>query len=136
MYEIKTSNYIKSKKILVDDKEWELRPPGAGDELALNQGKRRAERIEQKIKDGTATDADYDTYDRIENNMYNIFRRMFKDATDDNSEVNAWLATTPMIVIMTILEDISKQVVAKEEAEHDEAGSKPAIPGTTETEVS
>lgn len=133
MYEIKTSNYIKSKKILVDGKEWEMRPPGAGDELALNQGKRRSERLEQKIKDGTATDADYDTYDRIENNMYNIFRKMFKDKTEDNSEVNAWLSSTPMIVIMAILEDISKQVVANGEAENGEGSTtKPA----TETEVS
>lgn len=125
MYEIKTSNYIKSKKILVDGKEWELRPPGAGDELALNQGKRRAERLEQKIKDGTATDEDYDTYDRIENNMYTIFGRMFKDQTPDNSEVDAWLKTTPMVVVMAMLEDMSKQIAAKEEAKNNnEAGSE------------
>lgn len=134
MYEIKTSNYIKSKKILVDGKEWEMRPPGAGDELALNQGKRRSERLEQKIKDGTATDQDYDTYDRIENNMYNIFRRMFKDTTEDNSEVNAWLSSTPMVVIMAILEDISKQAI--ENGAPENGSEQPAIPGTTETEVS
>lgn len=135
MYEIKTSNYIKTQKILVDGKEWEMHPPGAGDELALAQGKRRAERLESKIKAGSATDEDYDTYDRIENNMYNIFRKMFKDKTEDNSEVNNWLNTTPMVVIMAILEDIQKQAIEKKESES-EAGPKPALPGTTETEVS
>lgn len=118
MYEIKTSNYIKSKKILVDGEEWTMHPPGAGDELALSQGKRRAERLEKKIQDGTATDEDYDTYDRIENNMYNIFRKMFKDSTPENSQVNKWLDTTPMVVVMAILEDISKQAVVKQEAEN------------------
>ena len=129
MYEIKTSNYLKSRKILVDGQEWTMHPPGAGDELALNQGKRRAERLEKKIQDGTATDADYDTYDRIENNMYNIFRKMFKDKTEDNSEVNKWLSTTPMVVIMAILEDIQKQALESQEAEN---GSQPE----PETEVS
>lgn len=117
MYEIKTSNYLKSRKILVDGQEWTMHPPGAGDELALNQGKRRAERLEKKIQDGTATDADYDTYDRIENNMYNIFRKMFKDKTEDNSQVNAWLNSTPMVVIMAILEDIQKQATENQDEE-------------------
>lgn len=116
MYEIRTSNYIKSKKILLDGKEWTMHPPGAGDELALNQAKRRGELIEKKIKSGTATEEDYDTYDRIENQMFSLFKRMFKDSTEDNSEVTAWLSTTPMVVIMAILEDITKQSEEKEES--------------------
>lgn len=135
MYEIKTSNYIKTQKILVDGKEWTMHPPGAGDELALAQGKRRAERLEKKVKDGSASDEDLDTYDRIENNMYNIFRKMFKDNTEDNSEVNDWLNATPMVVIMAILEDIQKQAIEKKESES-ESKPKPELPGTTETEVS
>lgn len=131
MYEIKTSNYIKTQKILVDGNEWEMHPPGAGDELALAQGKRRAERLEKKIKDGSASDEDYDTYDRIEKNMYNIFSKMFKDSTPDNSQVNNWLNTTPMVVIMAILEDITNQAQAKKEAEGE--SEKPA---NTETEAS
>jgi hypothetical protein len=116
MYEIKTSNYIKSSKILVDGKEWTMTPPGAGDELALNQAKRRAELLEKKVQNGTATEEDYDTYDKLENRMYSVFQKIFSDGTPDNSAVTAWLDSLPMVVIMAILEDIQKQATDKKEA--------------------
>lgn len=127
MYEIKTTDYVKARKILVDDKNWTMYPPGAGDELALNQGKRRAELLDKKIQNGTATDEDYDTYDRIENQMFSIFKRIFKDGTSDNAQVEAWLNGLPMVVIMAILEDIQNQAKVKADGEN---GT------TTEAEVS
>lgn len=114
MYEIKTSNYVKSKKILVDGNEWTMFPPGAGDELAMNQAQRRINLLEQKIKDSSATEADYDKYDELENRTYELFQKIFRDSTDDNSEVKGWLSSTPLVVIYAIMDDISKQVTEKD----------------------
>lgn len=114
MYEIKTSNYVQSKKILIDDKEWTMSAPGAGDELVLGQAKRRAELVQKKIDAGTAVDEDYNTYDRLENKMFEVFSKIFQDKTEDNSEVKGWLDSTPMVVIYAIVEDIKKQAEAKD----------------------
>lgn len=117
MYEIKTSNYVTSKKILLDGQEWTMTAPGAGDELALGQAKRRSEMIEKKIQAGTASDEDYDTYDRLEDRIFKLFAKIFRDSTPDNSQVAAWLDATPMAVIYAIMEDIQKQAEAKELAD-------------------
>ena len=117
MYEIKTSNYVTSKKILVDGEEWTMTAPGAGDELALGQAQRRSEMIQKKIDANTASDEDYDTYERLENRMFELFAKVFRDSTPDNSQVKAWLNATPVSVIYAILEDIQKQVQAKESSD-------------------
>lgn len=132
MYEIQTKDYIQSKKILIDGKEWTMTAPGAGDELMLGQGKRRAERLEKKIAADTATDEEYDLYDKIEDRMFAIFHKVFKDGTEDNSEVKAWLDTTPMVIVYKIMEDITAQAEAERSKEapaepaKDEDGTKPA----------
>ncbi len=109
MYEIKTSNYVSSKKILVDGKQWTLNAPGAGDELALGQAKRRSEMLEKKVQAGTASESDYDLYDKLEIRMFKLFTKIFRDGTEDNSEVSAWLESTPISVIYAIMEDIKRQ---------------------------
>jgi hypothetical protein len=114
MYEIKTGNYLKQRKILIDGNEWTMTAPGAGDELALGQARRRVELIQKKVDGGTAVEADYDMYDRLEDKMFNTFSRMFKDTTEDNSQVTSWLNATPMVVIYAIMEDIKKQVESSE----------------------
>jgi hypothetical protein len=109
MYEIKTNNYVKAKKILVDGNEWTMVAPGAGSELALSQAQRRAKLLDTKIEAGTAVESDYDLYDALEKKMMDIFKAIFKDGTQGNSQVNAWLESTPMAVIYAIMEDIKKQ---------------------------
>lgn len=117
MYEIQTGKYVKPKKILVDDMEWTMFAPGAGDELAMGQANRRIQLLDKKIKDGTAEEKDYDKYDELENRIYDIFLKVFKDSTDDNSEVAAWIKETPMTVLYAVMEDIKKQTEAKEDNE-------------------
>jgi hypothetical protein len=114
MYEIKTSNYVSSKKILIDGQEWTMTAPGAGDELALGQAKRRSEMIQKKIESGTAVEEDYDLYEKLEDRMFKIFIKLFRDSTPDNSQVTAWVNSTPLGVIYAIMEDIKKQAEEKD----------------------
>jgi hypothetical protein len=113
-YSIDTGKYKTKQKILVDGKSWTLIGVGAGTELALNQSQRRAKIIEKKVESGEATEDDLDRLDQLENKMFQMFRGVFKDNTEDNSEVEAWLQQTPMPVIYAILEDIKNQVEAGE----------------------
>lgn len=113
MYEIKTSNYITSKRILIDGNEWTVTDLGAGDELVLSQSQRRATYIQKKINDGTAVDADYDLADKLDLTLYTLLEKMFKDNTQDNSQVKKWLNDNPMTVIMEISKDIKKQAAEK-----------------------
>lgn len=117
MYEIKTSNYITSKKVLVDGQEWTITAPGAGDELALSQADRRSKMLQKKIEAGTAGEDDYDLYDKLEERMFKLFTKIFRDSTPDNSQVKAWLETTPMAVIYAIMEDVRRQAEEKEKNE-------------------
>jgi hypothetical protein len=114
MYEIRTSSYIKSKKILLDGNEWTMTAPGAGDELALGQAQRRSQMLQKKIEAGTASEADYDLYDKLEASMFKLFSKIFRDGTTNNTQVDKWLNSTPMIVINAIMEDIKTQAEAKE----------------------
>jgi hypothetical protein len=114
MYEIRTENYVTSKKVLFDGKIWTITAPGAGDELALGQATRRSELIKKKIRAGTAIEADYNLYDKLEDRMFKLFTRVFRDSTDDNSEVKEWLDRTPLTVIYAIMEDIKKQAEENE----------------------
>lgn len=109
MYEIKTSNYVKSKKILVDGNTWTMTVPGAGDELALSQAQRRMKMLQSKLESGTATESDYDLMDKLESRTYDMFVKIFKDETKDNSQVKEWVNATPLEVIGAIFQDIKKQ---------------------------
>lgn len=115
MIQIKTNELNKVYKIEVDGEAWEMRSPGAGDELRLGQAQRRITQIDKKIKDGTATDADYDLYDQLERTMYDVFTNMFKDSTEDNSHVKEWIKNTPMAIITTAITSIKDQIVASED---------------------
>lgn len=119
MLEIKTDKYIKVKKILVDGNEWTMKVPGAGDELAMSQATRRIKQLDAKIEAKTATDADYDKYDQLENDILERFTNMFQDGTPENNQVKAWLSATPMVVVQMAIEDIKKQADAKKALEAD-----------------
>lgn len=113
-YEIKTNDFVTTKKILVDGKEWTMTAPGAGDQLMLGQAQRRTEMIQKKVEAGTATEADLDMYDKLEDRMFSMFARVFKDGTPENTEVKEWLNSTPLVVIYAIMEDIKRQFEDKE----------------------
>lgn len=115
MIQIKTSELNKVYKIEVDGEAWEMRSPGAGDELRLGQVQRRVAQIDKKIKDGTATDADYDLYDQLERTMYEMFENMFKDSTENNANVKEWVKNTPMAIITAAITSIKDQIVASED---------------------
>lgn len=115
MIQIKTSDLNKVYKIEVDGEAWEMRSPGAGDELRLGQVQRRVAQIDKKIKDGTATDADYDLYDQLERTMYEMFENMFRDSTEDNAHVKEWVKNTPMAIITAAISSIKDQIVAGED---------------------
>lgn len=119
MIEINTENYVKPKNILIDGKSWTMTAPGAGDEMALSQATRRIQQIENKIKSSTATDSDYDLYDAMEAKIYNLFQKIFRDTTEDNSEVKSWLENTPMSVVEAVIKEVKRQ---------SEEDGKPEIP--------
>lgn len=112
---INTSTYLKSRNIEIDGFVWTLKAPGAREELSMSQAQRRIKRLDQKIEERTATDQDYDLYDKLEAQSYSMFKNIFKDTTADNSQVNNWLEETPLGVVMQIFQDIKKQLETKDE---------------------
>jgi hypothetical protein len=112
MLQIKTSDLNKVYKVEVDGQAWTMKAPGAGDELKMGQAQRRIALIDKKIKDGVAVEADYDLYDELERSMFTIFTKIFKDGTDDNSQVEEWVKNTPLAVIIMATESIKEQANA------------------------
>lgn len=110
MYEIKTSDYVKTYDILVDGNSWTMKAPGAGDELAMSQATRRAKLLEKKIEDGSAVESDFDLYDKLESKIFSMFEKIFNDGTSENTSVKNWVSATPISVINDIFEDIKKQI--------------------------
>jgi hypothetical protein len=117
MYEIKTGNYLKKRKINIDGNEWTMIAPGAGDELALSQADRRLKIINKKVEADTATMEDIDAAEALEARTFSIFEKMFNDGTPENQSVKDWIAETPLAVIYMIVEEIKKQSEEKDAAE-------------------
>ncbi len=110
MYEIKTADYIKTFKIIVDGKEWTVKRFGAGYELSLSQATRRLKLLGKKIENDTAIDEDYDQYDKLEQKVTSIFSDIFNDGTENNTSVKKWVEETPSDVLMKIFQDVTKQL--------------------------
>lgn len=106
---IVTSKYNKDGQVDIDGHIWTVKLPGAATELRLNQAQRRLQVIQKKIDKGDATEEDLDRYDEYEKTVYDAFRLMLRDTTEDNSEVNAWIDETPLVVIMLVFEDMKAQ---------------------------
>lgn len=115
MYEIKTADYTKVYKIKVDGKEWTVKRFGAGYELSLSQASRRIKMIGRKIENDTATEEDYNTYDRLEEKLMLMFSDIFNDGTKDNAGVKEWVKATPSEVLMSIFQDVTKQLYNSKE---------------------
>jgi len=98
------------KKIVkIDGNTWEYIEPGIGATSRLSQhfariklfGK-RAELINKKIDDDTATEEELDRLEEYldkvsehENGIYEIFSEVYRDGTKDNKSVIEWLKKTP-----------------------------------------
>ena len=106
---VDTSKYITDGKVEVDGKIWSVVLPGAGTELKMAKHKRRSDFLAKKIEKGDATEQDLDRMDAIEDEFFGFFKDIFKDSTDDNSEVSAWVDKTPTAIIMKAIEDIREQ---------------------------
>lgn len=117
MYEIKTTSYIKERKVLLDGMTVTIRPLGAGSELTIGQTQRRLTFLEKKIKAGTITEQELDKYDALEEQLLDYFDKFMLDGTEDNHKVRAWLKETPYAVIQQVFEDMKKQF---DEAEAEE----------------
>lgn len=114
---ITTSDYLEEKHILVDGNDWIIKLPGAGSELRLSQSNRRMKLLDKKIEDGTATEADFDLYDKLENNTIDMFKNMLNDQTTDNKSVIDWIENTPLAVINASFEEIKKQAEDNKKSE-------------------
>ena len=122
---ISTKDYLKPRKVLVDGMEWDLQMIGAGSELAMSQSQRRIKLLDQKIANDTATEEDFDLYDKLERQFFAMFENIFNDGTATNASVKKWVADTPTSVILLVFEDIKKQV--------DENETEAVTNATTET---
>ena len=120
---INTSSYLKPRKVEVDGNVWTLKAPGAKQELALSQAQRRLKRLDQKIADESAVDADYDLYDTLEQRMYDMFKDIFVDETEGNQTVEKWLSEMPLSVVMQSFEDLPNQIKDKDEKKDEPAGT-------------
>ena len=118
---ISTATYLKPRNVSVDGNVWSLKALGAKEELALSQTQRRLKRLDQKIADGSAVDADYDLYDKLEMQLYATFKTIFKDGTETNEQVTQWLESIPLSVVVKSFEELGKQIEAK-----DDTGTAPS----------
>lgn len=96
---ITTKDFVKSKKVLIDDMEWEFIAPGAGLSLELSK-------LAREISSKEATQEEQNNM--IET-MFEYYRSIFKDATKDNSQVDKWLRETPIETIGLVVAEINKQ---------------------------
>lgn len=112
--QIKTSDIKKVYNVEMDGRAWQMKSPGAGDELRMGQMQRRIKRLTAKVDNDTATDSDYDDLDKLENDMLGFFDKLFTDTTPDNSEVKEWVRNTPIHVLVKAVEMIKEQSEAKE----------------------
>jgi hypothetical protein len=120
---ISTSKYTKQGKVEVDGKVWSIVLPGAGTELKLSQAFRgsklwgsRINLLDEKINTGDITETELDKYEEYiekfescERIIFDYFSTMFKDETEDNSEVKEWISGTPSIVMEMAFKDIKEQ---------------------------
>src|SRR6478736_6129595 len=106
---VDTGNLKKSGKVMVDGMLWTVTLPGAGMELKVSKVQRRIKLLEKNIKNEEYDEKDLDQYDEYEDFMYNFFKGIFKDETEDNSQVNTWIDDTPLEIIIQAFEDIKEQ---------------------------
>ena len=106
---ISTGKYTKDGKVDVDGKIWTVQLIGVATDMKLRQAQRWLTLLQNKIDNGIATEEDLDKYDEYDKVQYEVFVGMFKDDTPDNAEVRAWVAETPLPVLIAAFNDLSDQ---------------------------
>lgn len=106
---IDTSKFKSKGNVEVDGKIWQIVLPGAGKELQMSKANRRMEYLNKKVEKGEADESDLDKLDSLEDLIFDYYISMFKDSTEDNSEVRKWINETPIVVIQQAVEDIKQQ---------------------------
>ena len=110
MLEISTTQYNKTRKVLIDGIEMEFRAPGAGSELAFSQKQRRLTHLQKKLDAGTITDEELDKMDALEGAVMSFFSNIIVGTGENEKKVTQWLQDTPMGVIQYTFEEIQRQV--------------------------
>lgn len=121
-----TNRYTRSGKVKVvlDDGrsvDWDVILPGAGRELQMSKIQRRSKVLYKKEANDTLTEDEANELSSIEDSSIAYFTEIFKDSTADNSQVKAWVYSTPMSVIVRAIEDI--KAGAETQNEESESGN-------------
>jgi hypothetical protein len=109
VYEIKTSDRIKERRVLIDDMEVTIKPLGAGTQLEFSRLQRRMDFLDKKMKAGTLTESDLDQMDQYEDKLLGMFSHIIRDGSEDNAKVKAWLDRTPLEDIQYYFEEMQRQ---------------------------
>jgi len=121
---INTKKFQTGGKVEVDGKVWDVKLKGAGSELRYSQAQRqvklyaaRLANLDKKIDAGQVTDDELDQYQEYSNIyedneriVYQELETMFRDSTDDNSEVKQWLNETPIFAVIMAFEEVNNGV--------------------------
>lgn len=121
---INTKKFQTGGKVEVDGKVWDVKLKGAGSELRYSQAQRqvklyaaRLANLDKKIEAGEATNEELDKYEQYshiyeenEQIVYQELQTMFRDSTDDNSEVKKWLDETPIFAVLMAFEEVNNGV--------------------------
>lgn len=127
---VSTRKYTKEGKVDIDGNIWDVVLPGAGTELRFSQATRavklystRIELLDKKIEKGTITEEELDKYEEYskqyeenEQIVYEIFKGVFRDGSDDNAAVIKWIEETPTAVLMLAFEDVKEQANGKKDS--------------------
>ena len=97
---ISTKDFVKVKKIKIDKYSWDFISPGAGLSLELS-------RLAREI---SGKEASQEEQMKMIETMFEYYGSIFRDSTKDNSEVQAWLRSTPIESLPLIVAAINKQV--------------------------
>lgn len=130
MYEIKTSQYTKQRKVLIDGFEAVIKPLGAGSELEFSRTQRRIQFLNKRLEAGTISESELDHLDELEGKLLDFFSSVIQDATEDNHKVRDWLKATPLAVIQQAFDDMQKQFKDNDAATTKAGDDQQAVPTT------
>lgn len=122
MYEIKQKK--KSYNVKIDESlAVVFTPLMAGTDLLLSQKQRKAQFLEKKIsalQDAAKTEQDFDNIEKsmdemnkIEADVDEIIRGMFKPLEGNGTELNEWLKSMSLSELIVAVQEIGEQVNGK-----------------------
>lgn len=106
-----SSNIRKSTKVEIDGKVWTLKLPSAAQELEITRVQRNIATLQKKLDSDNYTEEDVERLNNYDQFIFDRFKAMFRDSTEDNTEVEAWFDNEPLYVIIATIEDIKRQAL-------------------------